>query len=89
MKERYSTTGLAHQYQLLSLIQRMHQEPGQSIDNFISQVYAIWDQLLLYEPVWSDTGDAQKFTEYRDQRLILFLMAHFGFRACSCIPSSP
>ncbi|KAH7845384.1 hypothetical protein Vadar_001385 [Vaccinium darrowii] len=37
LKERYSTTGLAHQYQLLSLLHRMHQEPGQSIDNFLSQ----------------------------------------------------
>ncbi|KAH7845757.1 hypothetical protein Vadar_005655 [Vaccinium darrowii] len=47
LKERYSTTGLAHQYQLLSLLH-----------------------------LWSDTDDAQKFTEYRDQqRLILFLMA--------------
>ncbi|KAH7841997.1 hypothetical protein Vadar_000297 [Vaccinium darrowii] len=37
LKERSSTTGLAHQYQLLSLLHRMHQEPGQSIDKFLSQ----------------------------------------------------
>ncbi|KAF7124254.1 hypothetical protein RHSIM_Rhsim12G0049700 [Rhododendron simsii] len=38
LKERYSTTGLAHQYQLLSHLHRMRQEPGQSINHFLSQM---------------------------------------------------
>lgn len=76
LKEGYSTTGLAHQYQLLSHLHCMRQEPGQSINDFLSQVYAIWDQLSLSEPEWSSIADAQKFTNYRDQqRLILFWMA--------------
>lgn len=76
LKERYSTTGLAHQYQLLSHLHRMHQEPGQSINHILSQMYGVWDQLSLSEPAWNDATDAQKFSTYRDQqRLILFLMA--------------
>ncbi|KAH7866524.1 hypothetical protein Vadar_021523 [Vaccinium darrowii] len=76
LKERYSTTGLAHQYQLLSNLHRLRQEPGQSINDFLSQVYCVWDQLALSEPTWSCTIDAQRFTNHRDQqRLILFLMA--------------
>ncbi|KAH7866182.1 hypothetical protein Vadar_016785 [Vaccinium darrowii] len=59
LKERYSTTGLAHQYQLLSNLHRLRQEPGQSINDFLSQVYCVWDQLALSEPTWSCTIDAQ------------------------------
>ncbi|KAG5554787.1 hypothetical protein RHGRI_012369 [Rhododendron griersonianum] len=76
LQERYSTTGLAHQYQLLNHIHHLRQEPSQSIHDFLSQVYGIWDQLALYEPEWSSTTDAQKFIGYRDQqRLNLLLMA--------------
>ncbi|KAH7853047.1 hypothetical protein Vadar_032587 [Vaccinium darrowii] len=76
LKERYNTTGLAHQYQLLSNLHRLRQEPGQSINDFLSQVYCVWDQLALSEPTWSCTIDAQRFTNHKDQqRLILFLMA--------------
>lgn len=54
----------------------MRQEPDQSINIFLSQVHAIWDQLSLSEPEWSSVVDAEKFTTYRDQqRLIFFLMA--------------
>ncbi|KAF7145556.1 hypothetical protein RHSIM_Rhsim04G0107400 [Rhododendron simsii] len=76
LQERYSSTGLAHQYQLLNHIHHLRQKPGQSIHDFLSQVYGIWDQLALSEPEWSSTTDAQKFIGYRDQqRLILLLMA--------------
>ncbi|KAL6956224.1 hypothetical protein U1Q18_041255 [Sarracenia purpurea var. burkii] len=37
LKEGYSTTGLAHQYQLLSHLHCMRQEPGQSNNDFLSQ----------------------------------------------------
>ncbi|KAG5543283.1 hypothetical protein RHGRI_016128 [Rhododendron griersonianum] len=54
----------------------MCQEPSQSINQFLSQMYGVWDQLSLSEPAWNDATDAQKFTTYRDQqRLILLLMA--------------
>ncbi|KAF7130751.1 hypothetical protein RHSIM_Rhsim10G0179600 [Rhododendron simsii] len=76
LKDRYQTTGLSHQYQLLSQLARMRQEPGQSINGFLSQIYAIWDQISLSEPSWTRTIDAALFAAYRDQqRLIQFLMA--------------
>ncbi|KAF7153584.1 hypothetical protein RHSIM_Rhsim01G0194900 [Rhododendron simsii] len=76
LKDRYQTTGLSHQYQLLSQLDRMRQEPGQSINSFLSQIYAIWDQISLSEPSWTSTTDAALFAAYRDQqRLIQFLMA--------------
>ncbi|KAF7126974.1 hypothetical protein RHSIM_Rhsim11G0089400 [Rhododendron simsii] len=71
-----STTGLAHKYQLLSHLHDLRQEPDQSINDFLSQVYCVWDQLALPEPTWSCTADAKIFTSHRDQqRLIFFLMA--------------
>ncbi|KAF7126447.1 hypothetical protein RHSIM_Rhsim11G0068500 [Rhododendron simsii] len=76
LKDRYQSTGLSHQYQLLSQLDRMRQEPGQSINGFLSQIYAIWDQISLSEPSWTSTADAALFAAYRDQqRLIQFLMA--------------
>lgn len=76
LRDRYQTTGLSHQYQLLSQLDRMRQEPGQSINGFLSQIYAVWDQISLSEPSWTSTTDAALFADYRDQqRLIQFLMA--------------
>ncbi|KAF7137487.1 hypothetical protein RHSIM_Rhsim07G0087400 [Rhododendron simsii] len=76
LKDRYQTTSLSHQYQLLSQLDRMRQEPEQSINGFLSQIYAIWDQISLSEPSWTSTTDAALFAAYRDQqRLIQFLMA--------------
>ncbi|KAK3008451.1 hypothetical protein RJ639_013548 [Escallonia herrerae] len=54
----------------------MRQEPGQSINTFLSQMHSIWDQLALSEPKWDYNVDNQKFTIHRDrQRLVQFLMA--------------
>jgi len=73
---RYSTSDIAHQYQLLGNLHRMRQETGQSINDFLSSMHAIWDQLALYEPTWDSTIDARKFAEYRDRmRVMQFLMA--------------
>ncbi|CAL5399137.1 unnamed protein product [Camellia sinensis] len=76
LQERYQTTGLAHQYQLLSQLHRMRQDTTQTINDFLSQMYYVWDQLALSEPPWDCTKDAALFTTYRDQqRLVQFLMA--------------
>ncbi|XP_059639814.1 uncharacterized protein LOC132282224 [Cornus florida] len=81
LKHRYTTTDLAHQYQLLTNLHSKTQQPGQSISTFVSEIHAIWDQLSLSEPTWSCATDATKFTTYRDrqrvicQRVIMFLMA--------------
>ncbi|XP_028053745.1 uncharacterized protein LOC114258087 [Camellia sinensis] len=76
LKERYQATGLAHQYQLQSQLHRMRQESSQSINDFLSQMYSVWDQLALSEPTWPHQEDAVLFTAYRNQqRLVHFLMA--------------
>ncbi|CAL5387066.1 unnamed protein product [Camellia sinensis] len=76
LKERYQTTGLAHQYQLQNQLHRMRQESTQSINDFLSQIYSVWDQLALSEPAWHDPEDAVLFTIHRNQqRLVQFLMA--------------
>ena len=66
LKERYQTTGLAHQYQLQSQLHRMRQESSQSINDFLSQMYSVWDQLALSEPTWPHQEDAVLFTAYRN-----------------------
>ena len=38
LAERYTTTDLTHQYQLVTKIQQFHQEPDQSIDSFHSRM---------------------------------------------------
>ncbi|KAK2974326.1 hypothetical protein RJ640_018033 [Escallonia rubra] len=76
LSQRYTTSDLAHQYQLLGTLHHMRQERGQSINSFLSQMHSIWDQLALSEPKWECNVDNQKFTTHRDhQRLVQFLMA--------------
>ncbi|KAH7839353.1 hypothetical protein Vadar_003091 [Vaccinium darrowii] len=50
LKERYSTTGLAHEYQLLSNLHRLRQEPDQSINDFLSQILSLF-VLLFYTAI--------------------------------------
>ncbi|KAK2972125.1 hypothetical protein RJ640_007186 [Escallonia rubra] len=71
LAQRYTTTYLAHQYQLHDSFHRMKQEPGQSINSFLSQKQGIWDQLELSEPSWTCSEDSSHFIVYRDHlRLI-------------------
>ncbi|KAK2981526.1 hypothetical protein RJ640_023548 [Escallonia rubra] len=76
LAQRYTTTDLAHQYQLHDSLHRMKQEPGQSINSFLSHMQGIWDQLELSEPSWTYSEDSAHFIVYRDHlRLIQFLMS--------------
>ncbi|XP_038705337.1 uncharacterized protein LOC120001138 [Tripterygium wilfordii] len=76
LEQRYTTSDLAHQYQLLTTLHQIKQKPSQSINNFLSELYFIWDQLASSEPMFTDLESATKFTAYRDQQhLVLFLMA--------------
>ncbi|XP_028123577.1 agamous-like MADS-box protein AGL29 [Camellia sinensis] len=68
LKDRYQTTGLAHQYQLQNQLHQMRQESSQSINDFLSQMHSIWDQLALSEPTWPHREDAVLFTTYRNQQ---------------------
>ena len=47
LKARYTTSDLAHQYQLLTALHAKTQQPDQSIDSFQSELYIIWKQLAL------------------------------------------
>ncbi|KAK3028284.1 hypothetical protein RJ639_037461, partial [Escallonia herrerae] len=71
LAHRYTIADLAHQYQLHDSLHRMKQEPGQSINSFLSQMQGIWDQLELSEPSWTCLEDSAYFIVYRDHlRLI-------------------
>ncbi|XP_028099643.1 uncharacterized protein LOC114299159 [Camellia sinensis] len=93
LKERYRTTGLAHQYQLQSQLHLMHQDPRQSTNDFLSQMYSVWNQLAFSEPTWPHTNDTALFTTYRNQqRLVQFLMTlitHFEPVRTSLIHRAP
>ncbi|KAK2994175.1 hypothetical protein RJ640_018160 [Escallonia rubra] len=69
-----SIANLAHQYQLHDSLHRMKQEPGQSINSFLSKMQGIWDQLELSKPSWTCSEDSAHFIVYRDHlRFITFL----------------
>ncbi|GAV80528.1 UBN2 domain-containing protein [Cephalotus follicularis] len=76
LASQYTSADLAHQYQLVSTLNRLRQESGQSIDEFHSQVSYYWGLLAVYEPKWHCQEDQTLFTAYRDKlRLTQFLMA--------------
>lgn len=76
LSTRYYTTNVVHQYQLHEALHNMKQVPGQSINEFLSQMQPIWDQLALSEPSFENTKDANKIFKYRDNlRVMQFLMA--------------
>ena len=74
LKTRYATKDLAHQYKLLTALHAKKQQSDQSIDEFLSEMQAIWDQLALSEPIWSCTDDAVKFYTYRNQQQVMTLL---------------
>lgn len=72
----YSTSDIAHQYLLLGNLYRIHQATCRSINEFLTSMHALWDQLALSKPQGEATIDASKFDEYRDHmRIMQFLMA--------------
>jgi hypothetical protein len=76
LAQRYNTTDLAQRFQIVTKLHRMHQEPGQSITDFYSQMTHLWNQLALYEPEWRDKDDASDYIAFRDSlRLAEFLIA--------------
>ena len=44
----------------------MHQEPGQSISDFYSQITCLWNQLALCEPERRDKDDASNYIVFCD-----------------------
>lgn len=62
------------QFQLESKLYQMHQQPGQSIAEFHSQVSSIWDQLSQANPSFPDAKFAVLFSDYRDRRQFIHFM---------------
>ena len=45
LSHHYTTAGLSHKYQLWGLLVNMKQTPRQPINEFLSGMQSIWDQL--------------------------------------------
>jgi hypothetical protein len=72
----YTTVGLSHEYQLRGLLVNMKQAPRQPINEFLSDMQFIWDQLEQSTHIVKDPTDATILATKRDQfHLIQFLMA--------------
>ncbi|GAV75576.1 UBN2_3 domain-containing protein, partial [Cephalotus follicularis] len=57
LASRYTSADLAHQYQLLSIFNRLRQESGQFIDEFHSQMSYYWGLLAISEPKWHSISE--------------------------------
>ncbi|GAV90400.1 UBN2_3 domain-containing protein, partial [Cephalotus follicularis] len=57
LASRYTSADLAHQYQLVSTLDRLRQESGQSIDEFHSQMSYYWGLLAVSEPKWHSLSE--------------------------------
>ncbi|GAV88619.1 UBN2_3 domain-containing protein [Cephalotus follicularis] len=67
LASRYTSADLTHQYQLLSTLNRLCQESGQSINEFHSQMSYYWGLLAVSEPKWHCQEDQTLFIAYRDK----------------------
>ena len=75
LSRHYTTAGLSHEYQLWGLLVNMKQAK-QPINEFLSSMQSIWDQLKQSTHIVKDPVDATILNTKRDQfRLIQFLMA--------------
>ncbi|GAV58687.1 UBN2_3 domain-containing protein, partial [Cephalotus follicularis] len=57
LASRYTSADLAYQYQLVSTLNRLRQESGQSIDEFHSQMSYYWGLLAVSEPKWHSRSE--------------------------------
>ncbi|GAV65088.1 UBN2_3 domain-containing protein, partial [Cephalotus follicularis] len=57
LASRYTFADLAHQYQLVSTLNRLRQESGQSIDESHSQMSYFWGLLAVSEPKWHSLSE--------------------------------
>ncbi|KAJ9554225.1 hypothetical protein OSB04_018270 [Centaurea solstitialis] len=74
LTKRYSSTGLAHQYQLWTTFQSKRQLPDQPVSSYISEMQAIRDHLNLGAPQVHD-NTAKLYQAYFNQlHLITILM---------------
>uniref|UniRef100_A0A2N9FEM3 CCHC-type domain-containing protein n=1 Tax=Fagus sylvatica TaxID=28930 RepID=A0A2N9FEM3_FAGSY len=76
LSRHYTTAGLSHEYQLWGLLVNMKQTPRQPINEFLSGMQSIWDQMEQSTHIVKDPADAAILATKRDQfHLIQFLMA--------------
>jgi len=45
LANRYQTIGLAHYYQLWTMLFSLKQESGQSVNDFLAQVQPLWNKI--------------------------------------------
>ncbi|GAV87051.1 LOW QUALITY PROTEIN: UBN2_3 domain-containing protein, partial [Cephalotus follicularis] len=57
LTSRYTSADLAHQNQLVSTLNRLRQESGQSIDEFHSHMSYYWGLLNVSEPKWHSLSE--------------------------------
>jgi hypothetical protein len=76
LSRHYTTAGLSHKYQLWGLLVNMKQTPRQPINEFLSSMQSIWDQMEQSTHIVKDPAHAAILATKRDQfHLIQFLMA--------------
>ena len=76
LSRHYTTAGLSHEYQLQGLLVNMKQTPRQPINELLSGMQSIWDQMEQSTHIVKDPTDAAILATKRDQfHLIQFLMA--------------
>ena len=56
---RYVRPGGARNFKLTCKLYQIHQEPGEQITVYHSQLKSIWDQLITSEPVLSNSADTK------------------------------
>uniref|UniRef100_A0A2N9GX63 CCHC-type domain-containing protein n=1 Tax=Fagus sylvatica TaxID=28930 RepID=A0A2N9GX63_FAGSY len=77
LSRHYTTAGLSHEYQLWGLLVNMKQTPRQPINEFLSGMQSIWDQMEQSTHIVKDPTDAAILATKRDQfHLIHQLLSH-------------
>uniref|UniRef100_A0A2N9FJH4 CCHC-type domain-containing protein n=1 Tax=Fagus sylvatica TaxID=28930 RepID=A0A2N9FJH4_FAGSY len=77
LSRHYTTAGLSHEYQLWGLLVNMKQTPRQPINEFLSGMQSIWDQMEQSTHIVKDPADAAILATKRDQfHLIHQLLSH-------------
>jgi hypothetical protein len=67
LSHHYTTAGLSHEYQLWGLLVNMKQALRQPINEFLSGMQSIWDQMEQSTHIFKDPANAAILATKRDQ----------------------
>ena len=73
LASRYSISDYIHQFQLYSRLHRA-QQPGQSVNSYVSELQNLWDQLANCDPAWPNTEVAKIYADLRDHQCVWHLL---------------